>query len=99
MQEVSNVNCVGGKTIPEKDVVGEIEFKNVTFKYPTKKDVEVTKNMSIHVKNHSTVAFTGVSGSGKSSMISLIERYYDPQEGSIEFSGVNLKELEPRWYK
>jgi ABC-type multidrug transport system fused ATPase/permease subunit len=32
-------------------------------------------------------------------MISLIERFYDPQEGSIEFSGVNIKELEPRWYK
>jgi len=78
MQNVPLVNSTGGKIIPDSQLVGEIEFKNVTFNYPTKEDVIVTKNMSIHIKNHQTVAFTGHSGSGKSSMISLIERFYDP---------------------
>ena len=99
MQDIPEVNATGGKIIPEDKIVGEIEFKNVTFCYPTKKDVTVSNNMCIHVKNHQTIAFTGHSGSGKSSMISLIERFYDPQEGSIHFSGVDIKELEPRWYK
>lgn len=78
MQDTPSVNSLGGNIIPESKLVGEIQFKNVTFNYPTKKDVIVFKNLSIHIKNHETVAFTGHSGSGKSSMISLIERYYDP---------------------
>jgi len=79
MQDIPEVNATGGMIIPENEIIGEIKFKNVTFCYPTKKDVTVSNNMTIHVKNHQTIAFTGHSGSGKSSMISLIERYYDPQ--------------------
>jgi ABC-type multidrug transport system fused ATPase/permease subunit len=52
MQEQPQVNSTGGKIIPEKQIVGEIEFKNVSFNYPTKKDVMVTKNLSFHVKDH-----------------------------------------------
>lgn len=78
MQTVSEVNSVGGKIIPKDKLIGEIEFKNVSFEYPTKKDVKVSNNISLHVKNHQTIALTGHSGSGKSSLISLIERFYDP---------------------
>ena len=52
MQTVSEVNSVGGKIIPKDKLIGEIEFKNVSFEYPTKKDVKVSNNISLHIKNH-----------------------------------------------
>ena len=52
MQDIPTVNSLGGSIIPESQITGEIEFKNVTFNYPTKPDVTVSKNLSIHVKNH-----------------------------------------------
>lgn len=44
------------------------------------------------------IALVGTSGCGKSSIISMIERFYDPVEGSVLFNGRNIKDLEPRWY-
>jgi ABC-type bacteriocin/lantibiotic exporter with double-glycine peptidase domain len=52
MQDIPTVNSLGGTIIPESKITGEITFKNVTFTYPTKKDVTVSKNLSLHVKNH-----------------------------------------------
>lgn len=51
------------------------------------------------VHENEIVALVGKSGCGKSSIISLIERYYDPNNGEILFSGENIKNLDPRWYK
>lgn len=58
------------------------------------------KGVSIEVDNDKkrVVALVGTSGCGKSSIISMIERYYDPDSGLIKFNGVNIKELDPRWY-
>jgi ATP-binding cassette subfamily B (MDR/TAP) protein 1 len=60
----------------------------------------VLKGVSIEVDNDKkrVVALVGTSGCGKSSIISMIERYYDPDSGLIKFNGVNIKELDPRWY-
>lgn len=79
----------------EKDVQGVIELKNVTFNYPTKKEVKVASNISLKVEKNQVVALVGKSGSGKSSIINLIERFYDVTEGEILFDGVNIKELNP----
>lgn len=94
-----SVNPKGGDIIPEEQLVGEIEFKNVTFNYPTKPDVQVCNNVSFKVPQNKQIALVGPSGSGKSSIIALIERFYDPHEGSITFSGVDIRELNPSWYK
>lgn len=99
MQQVPAVNYSGGVTIPADQVVGEIELKNVVFEYPTKKDVKICKNVSLKVKKNQVVALVGPSGCGKSSIISLIERFYDPIEGQVLFSGVDVKDLDARWYK
>jgi len=77
------------------DFWGEVELRNVTFNYPSKKDVQVCKNISLKVAQNQVVALVGESGSGKSSIISLIERFYDPAEGEILFNGINIKELDP----
>jgi len=79
MQKIPSINTRGGKIIAEKNVIGEIEFRNVNFCYPTKPDVMVAKNINITMKQNEVVALVGKSGCGKSSMISLINRYYDVQ--------------------
>ena len=59
----------------------------------------VARNISLKVQKNKFFALVGTSGCGKSSIISLVERFYDPIEGGVFFSGVNIKDLDPRWYK
>ena len=66
------VNSRGGIQLSNSHNSGEIELKNVSFHYPTKKDVEVCKDISLKVSRNQVVALVGASGSGKSSIISLI---------------------------
>ncbi|MGM9877249.1 MAG: ABC transporter ATP-binding protein [Bacilli bacterium] len=74
----------------DTDIKGEIEFKNVSFKYPDAKEY-VLNDISFKVKKGETVAFIGSTGSGKSTLINLIPRFYDVSEGSILVDGVNVK--------
>jgi len=70
---------------------GTIEFKNVSFKYPDA-DEYILKNISFKVNKGETIAFIGSTGSGKSTLINLIPRFYDVTEGEIIIDGVNVKE-------
>ena len=99
MQKLPLINTRGGKIIAPENISGSIELKNIDFFYPTKPDVQVAKNINFQVHENEIVALVGKSGCGKSSIISLIERFYEPQNGEILFSGVNIKDLDPRWYK
>lgn len=69
-----------GKCLSE--VNGNIEFKDVTFSYPSRPDVIIFRNFSIFLPARKTVAVVGGSGSGKSTVVSLIERFYDPNQGN-----------------
>lgn len=68
-----------------------IEFKNVTFSYDDKKDV--LKNISFEAKENKLTAIVGSSGGGKSTIASLIPRFYDPKDGEITIGGVNIKDI------
>lgn len=72
------------------EVNGDIEFKNVSFKY---RDEYVLRNINLNVKAGSTVAIMGTTGSGKSSIINLIGRYYDVTEGAVFVDGYDVKEI------
>ena len=74
----------------EKEV-GTIEFKKVSFKYPDA-DEYILKDISFKVANGETVAFIGSTGSGKSTLINLIPRFYDATEGEILVNGINVKD-------
>ena len=80
IQYKAAINTQGGEKINETEVSGVIEIKDVKFNYPSKKDVQVLKGVSISVDNNKNrvVALVGSSGCGKSSIISMIERFYDP---------------------
>lgn len=99
MKEVPKINTRGGMIIPEDKVEGEIELSGVNFHYPTKPDVQVLNNLSLKIKKNTVVALVGESGCGKSSIIGLIERFYEPESGTVKFSGHEIKDLDPKWYK
>ena len=79
----SKINSTGGDIIPNNECRGVLELKDVHFSYPTKDDVEVLKGVSLKVDNQKNrvVALCGTSGCGKSSIIAMIERFYDPTSG------------------
>lgn len=70
----------------------DIKFNNVSFTYPDT-DVEVLHNVNLDIKSGTTVAFVGKSGGGKSTLVSLIPRFYDVTKGSIEIGGVDVKNM------
>ncbi|KAG6525619.1 hypothetical protein ZIOFF_015581 [Zingiber officinale] len=81
------------------DIQGDIELKDVYFSYPTRPDEQIFNGFSLAIQKGTTVALVGESGSGKSTVVSLIERFYDPQAGEVLIDGVNLKEFQLRWIR
>lgn len=76
-------------------IVGDIEFKNVSFQY--KKGEKVLKNFSLKVRHGQTIALVGETGSGKSTIVNLICRFYEPTEGSILIDGRDYRERSQLW--
>lgn len=85
---------------PDGEVVncvkGEIELKHVDFAYPSRPDVVIFKNLNLRIHAGHSVALVGASGSGKSSVISLIERFYDPNAGRVLVDGRDIRKLNLR---
>ncbi|CAN0924368.1 ABC transporter B family member 19 [Linum grandiflorum] len=90
-------DSLDGKCLDE--VTGNIELKNVTFSYPSRPDVIIFRDFSIFFPAGKTVAVVGGSGSGKSTVISLIERFYDPSQGQILLDNVDIKTLQLKWLR
>ncbi|GAB9471548.1 Multidrug resistance protein abc superfamily [Globisporangium polare] len=78
---------------------GEIEFHGVAFAYPSRPDAQVYKSYNLKVAHGQTVALVGASGSGKSTAISLLERFYDPSSGSVTLDGKNIRHLNVTWLR
>ena len=76
--------------------IDSINFDRVVFRYPTRPEVMVLKNLTLSIQGGQKVALVGESGSGKSTIISLLERFYDPEEGTICINDNNIRNLDPR---
>jgi ATP-binding cassette subfamily B protein len=85
------------KPIEPKTVKGFLEFNNVTFGYDSANPV--IHNLSLKVEPGETVAIVGATGSGKSTLVNLLERMYDPDQGSILLEGNDIRELDPQWLR
>ena len=75
-------------------VRGEIAFENVSFRYPTRPETAALDDVTLNIKAGETVAFVGPSGAGKTTIIQMIQRFYDPQSGVIRLDGVPLVQME-----
>ncbi|XP_008789538.3 LOW QUALITY PROTEIN: ABC transporter B family member 1-like [Phoenix dactylifera] len=80
-------------------VTGHVEFKNVEFAYPSRPEVLILRDFSLSVAAGKTLALVGSSGSGKSTVVSLIERFYDPASGQVLLDGHDIKTLKLRWLR
>lgn len=81
------------------EVEGNIEFRNVSFNYPSRPDTKVLHNFSLRLASGMTVGLVGGSGSGKSTSISLLQRFYDPVKGDILLDGTNIKKFQLKWWR
>lgn len=81
------------------DIRGDIELKDVYFTYPARPDEQIFSGFSLFISSGTTAALVGQSGSGKSTVISLIERFYDPQAGEVLIDNINLKEFQLKWIR
>jgi ATP-binding cassette subfamily B (MDR/TAP) protein 1 len=77
-----------------EDIRGDVELKDVYFSYPARPDQLIFDGFSLHVSSGTTMAIVGESGSGKSTVVSLVERFYDPQAGEVLIDSINIKSLQ-----
>ncbi|XP_077228538.1 putative multidrug resistance protein [Tasmannia lanceolata] len=82
-----------------EEVKGELEFKDVDFAYPSRPGSTILRKFNLKVMASQTVGLVGGSGSGKSTVISLIERFYDPLGGEILFDGIGIKTIQLKWLR
>uniref|UniRef100_H2YJX3 Bile salt export pump n=1 Tax=Ciona savignyi TaxID=51511 RepID=H2YJX3_CIOSA len=94
--EIDSMSDAGHK--PDQ-VKGQIEFKNVDFTYPSRKDVQILHGVSFVAESGKSVALCGQSGCGKSTCVQLIQRFYDPQDGVVELDGIDIRTLNVRWLR
>jgi len=76
-------------------ITGELRFEAVEFRYPSRPQVAALDNFSLHVRAGETVALVGPSGAGKSTVLQLIGRYFDPDQGRVTLDGIDLRALDP----
>ncbi|KAL3714525.1 hypothetical protein ACJRO7_006443 [Eucalyptus globulus] len=86
-----------GETL--ENVKGEIELCHISFKYPSRPDVQIFKDLSLTMHSGKTVALVGESGSGKSTVIALLQRFYDPDSGHITLDGIEIQKLQLKWFR
>ncbi|NWV43715.1 ABCBA protein, partial [Grantiella picta] len=83
-----------------KDVFrGALEFKDVEFAYPTRPEASIFKDFSLSIPAGSVMALVGPSGTGKSTIVSLLLRLYDPISGTITVDGFDIRQLNPLWFR
>ena len=80
------------KALP-RPVRGEIVFDDVTFRYPSRPEVSALNGVSLRVSPGETVALVGPSGAGKTTILQLLMRFYDPQQGAVRFDGIDLRDM------
>eukprot|EP01018_Ginkgo_biloba_P016173 Gb_10216 [translate_table: standard] len=87
----SRINPDDPEGLKPKKLDGNVEVKNVGFAYPSRPDIIILRDFSLKIKAGSSVGLVGQSGSGKSTIIGLIERFYDPLEGRVTIDGEDIK--------
>jgi ATP-binding cassette subfamily B (MDR/TAP) protein 1 len=94
---VSKKSAKTGRKLSKLD--GHIQFKDVCFSYPSRPDVAIFNNLNLDIPAGKIVALVGGSGSGKSTVVSLIERFYEPLSGHILLDKNDIRELDLKWLR
>ncbi|NXF56029.1 ABCB8 protein, partial [Oceanites oceanicus] len=94
-----SVELRGGGSIPSHSLLGRICFHRVSFSYPTRPGYPVLRDFSLTLPPCKTVAIVGPSGGGKSTVAALLERFYEPTQGTITLDGHDISSLDPSWLR
>ncbi len=95
LEEKAEITNKSNPVIPDK-INGVVEFKNVSLKYD---EDYVLKDISLHANSGDTIAIMGATGSGKTSLINMIGRYYDPSEGQVLIDGIDVKDIDLKYLR
>ena len=107
-QLLERVPAIPSPPVPGKPIVkpivpdsmeGTVELRDVTFEYPSRPGVPVLNDFSLIIRPNTTVALIGSSGAGKSTIVSLLQRFYDINQGSIMIDGVDVRDLDLQWLR
>ncbi|KAI6129641.1 ste6-like protein, partial [Pisolithus croceorrhizus] len=99
IERVPDIDSTSPDGLKPEKVVGEITLENVQFSYPARPDVPILKSINITFEAGKAAALVGASGSGKSTIVSLVERFYDPLSGTVKLDGVDLRDLNIKWLR
>lgn len=101
-QTIDRVPSIDSASLDGKKLdplLGNISFENVVFRYPSRMEVPVLKGFTFDFPAGQTVALVGASGAGKSSVVGLVERFYDPISGVVKMDGQDIKDLNLKWMR
>ncbi|XP_034090445.1 mitochondrial potassium channel ATP-binding subunit [Gymnodraco acuticeps] len=96
---VPTIPLSGGGRIPYPSLTGRVDFINISFSYPTRPGQQVLSKFSLTLPPGKTVAIVGESGGGKSTVASLLERFYDPTSGVVMVDGLDIRTLDLTWLR
>ncbi|KAH9520278.1 Multidrug resistance protein 1 [Bulinus truncatus] len=96
---IPKIDAFSEEGIKLQNFKGIIELKNIKFYYPARPDVQILKSLNLNVQPGQHVALVGSSGCGKSTTVQLIQRFYDPQEGTVLIDGHDIRTLNIRWFR
>jgi ATP-binding cassette subfamily B (MDR/TAP) protein 1 len=99
IDRVSEIDPLSEVGLIPAECIGEVQIKDVHFAYPARPDTAVLKGLTLSVPANKTTALVGASGSGKSTIVGLLERWYNQAEGTLYLDGVDTRELNLRWLR
>jgi ATP-binding cassette subfamily B (MDR/TAP) protein 1 len=87
----------GGEKLAQ--VNGELKLSGIKFRYPTRKQQQIFDGLDLTIPKGQMIALVGASGSGKSTIVQLLERFYDAEEGTVQLDGHDVKKLNVNWLR
>ncbi|KAL6034361.1 hypothetical protein STEG23_030529, partial [Scotinomys teguina] len=99
IEKVPEIDSYSTEGLKPNTLEGNVKFNEVKFNYPTRPDIPVLQGLSLEVKKGQTLALVGSSGCGKSTVVQLLERFYDPMAGTVFLDGKEVKQLNVQWLR
>ncbi|XP_048579396.1 ATP-dependent translocase ABCB1 isoform X3 [Nematostella vectensis] len=93
------IDSASDEGLTPSTVQGTLQMRSLRFRYPARPDVKVLRGLSLEVKQGQTLALVGPSGCGKSTTVSLLERFYDPEEGKVAVDNRDVRQLNIKWLR